>query len=112
MMFGMRRRARGVSVRLLLVAANLALTRSAGAQAPPEGAHRFWIELGLGASRQDPHCAGCEQPTTIGGPTATFAVGLTLTKRLGLALVGREFSEFSFENSHSATHYLALAQFA
>jgi hypothetical protein len=37
---------------------------------------------------------------------------MTLTRRVGLAVVGREFSEFSFENSHSATYFLALAQYS
>ena len=112
MMLEMRRCAHGAARQLLMVAAAVAWAHSIAAQARPEGPWRPWIELGLGGSRQDPHCADCAQRTAIGGPTATAAIGLTVTGRLGFAVVGRAFSEFSFENSHSATYYLALAQFS
>lgn len=95
-----------------MLSAGMAWPHSIAAQARPEGPLRPWIELGLGGSGQDPHCADCAQSTKIGGPSATAAIGLTLTRRLGFAVVGRAFSEFSFENSHSATYYLALAQFS
>ena len=91
--------------------ASVAWGRRVAAQAQPEGAKRVWIELGLGASRQDPYCAGCVQQSRMGGPAVTGAIGLTLTNHFGLALAAREFSEFSFEQSHSATYFLALAQY-
>ena len=95
-----------------MVAAAVGWAHSVAAQARPEGPSRPWIELGLGASRQEPHCADCAQRTTIGGPTATAAIGVTVTGQLGFAVVARAFSEFSFDNSHSATYYLALAQYS
>ena len=110
MMLGMSRHSRRPVLQLLIVVAAVACTRSLAAQASPEGPRRLWFELGLGASRQEPHCADCAQPTTIGGPTATAALGLKVTERLGFAVVGRRFTEFSFENSHTATYYLGLAQ--
>lgn len=112
MMDKMRRRTHRAALQLLMVCAPVAWAHSIAAQARPEGQLRPWIELGLGGARQDPHCANCAQRTTMGGPTATAAIGLTVTRHLGFAVVGRAFSEFSFDNSHSATYYLALAQYS
>ena len=110
-MLEMSSRARRVARQLLIVAAAVTWTRSAPAQAAPEGPTRLWLQLGLGGSGQNPHCADCAQRTAIGGPSATAAVGFTVTPSIGFAVVGREFGEFSFENSHSATYFLALAQY-
>ena len=107
MMADMRRWTYRVALPALIFAAPVGWAHSVAAQARPEGPLRPWIQLGLGGSQQYPHCARCEQPMMIGGPTATLAVGLTLTPRLGIAVLGREFSEFSFDFSHSATYYLA-----
>jgi hypothetical protein len=81
------------------------------AQAPPLGAHRPWIELGLGGSRQDAYCAGCVQHT-IGGPSASLSLGATLTDRFGVALLLRKFSEFSWDQSHDADYFVGLAQYS
>lgn len=112
MMLEMRRITHRLARQLLIVAAAVPWTRSAAAQATPEGPKRLWLQFGLGGSGQNPHCADCAQRTTIGGPSATAAVGFTVTPHIGIAVVGRAFSEFSFENSHSATYFLALAQFS
>jgi hypothetical protein len=87
------------------------LARRTDAQAPADGAQRIWFELGLGGSRQDPNCAGCEQRSAMGGPSASLAAGITIMPRFGVGVLAREFSEFSFEHSHSGTYYLGLAQF-
>jgi hypothetical protein len=87
------------------------LVRRTDAQAPAEGARRIWFELGLGGSRQDPNCTGCYQQSAVGGPSASLAAGITITPRFGVGVLAREFSEFSFEYSHSGTYYLGLAQF-
>ena len=81
------------------------------AQAPPVDAQRFWIELGLGVSRQDPHCDGCFVKGRIGGPAASLSAGLTITPSFGIALLGRQFTEFSFDYSHDANYVIALAQY-
>jgi hypothetical protein len=41
----------------------------------------------------------------------SIATGLTITPRFGVGVLARQFLEFSYENSHSGTYYLALAQF-
>lgn len=81
------------------------------AQAPPFEAHRTWIELGLGGSRQDAYCASCVQHT-IGGPTASLSFGATITQRFGLALLLRKFVEFNWDQSHGADYGVALAQYS
>jgi len=81
------------------------------AQAPPLGAHRPWIELGLGASRQDAYCDHCVQHT-IGGPSASLAIGVTLTERFGVGVLGRKFGEFSWDQKHSADYVVGLAQYS
>ena len=81
------------------------------AQAPPLQAHRAWIELGLGGSRQDANCAGCFQHR-IGGPTGSLSFGTTITDRFGVGVILRKFSEFSFEWSHDADYAVGLAQYS
>jgi hypothetical protein len=82
------------------------------AQGRPAGAGRPWLELGLGGSRQDPNCAACFQRMTMAGPSATAAVGLTITPTFGVAVLGRAFGEFSYDYTHRASYYLALAQYS
>ena len=48
----------------------------------------------------------------MGGPSASLSFGLTITPRFGVALLGRAFSEFSFDYSHGASYYIGLAQWA
>jgi hypothetical protein len=96
---------------LLALTGSAAIARRTGAQAPADGAQRLWLELGLGGSRQDPNCAACAQRSTIGGPSVSIAAGLTITPRFGVGVLARQFAEFSFDYSHSATYYLGLAQF-
>ncbi|HKW47513.1 MAG TPA: hypothetical protein VJN70_08705 [Gemmatimonadaceae bacterium] len=81
------------------------------AQTLPEGPQRFWLELQIGASTQQPNCGGCLQPSRIGGPTATAALGATITQRVGVALLVREFDEFSLEESHSGKYLVGLGQY-
>lgn len=97
---------------VLATCAAMSPASNVAAQARPAGAGRPWIELGLGGSRQDPNCAACFQSGTIGGPSATAAVGLTITPTVGVAVLGRAFAEFSFDFSHSASYYIALAQYS
>src|SRR4051812_20152904 len=99
------------SVLFVSILASAALAPRTEAQAPADGAQRIWFELGLGGSRQDPNCTGCEQRSAIGGPSASLAAGITVTPRFGVGVLAREFSEFSFEHSHSGTYYIGLAQF-
>jgi hypothetical protein len=86
--------------------------RTLAAQAKPAGAERVWLELGLGGSRQDPACDGCAQRSKMGGPSASLAGGITITPRFGVAAQLREFAEFSFDYSHSATYIVGLAQYS
>ena len=59
------------SVVLILFALLTPASPLAG-QAQPDGPQRFWVELGLGGSRQDPNCTACQQKSSIGGPRACF----------------------------------------
>ena len=96
---------------VLILSAALVPSRMLAAQAPPVGAHRPWLELGLGGSRQDAFCDGCIQHR-IGGPTGSLAVGTTVTDRFGVGLLVRKFSEFSFDYSHAASYVVGLAQYS
>ena len=102
---------RGLSFHLLFCAALLAPTLLA-AQARPAGSPDVWVELGLGASRMDPNCDACNQRGRIAGPSAQVVAGITLTPDFGIAVLGRTFSEFSFDISHSASYWVALAQYS
>jgi hypothetical protein len=100
-------------IRLLVIPFALLVSASTlAAQAQPAGPQHLWVELGLGVSRQDPNCDGCVQQTRMGGPSASLSVGLTITPRFGVALLGRAFSEFSFDYSHSASYFVGLAQWS
>ncbi|HEY7236802.1 MAG TPA: hypothetical protein VH539_21760 [Gemmatimonadaceae bacterium] len=81
-------------------------------QAQPAGPQRVWVELGLGGSAQTPNCDGCFQTVRMGGPSASLALGLTITPSFGVALLGRAFAEISFDYSHSASYFVGLAQWA
>ncbi|MFL5614901.1 MAG: hypothetical protein ACJ796_14655 [Gemmatimonadaceae bacterium] len=94
----------------VLIAALLPLPILA-AQAPPLEAHRPWIELGLGASREAANCGSCYQKK-MGGPAASLSFGATITPRFGFAVLLRKFAEFSFEDSHEANYAIALAQYS
>ena len=94
----------------ILISALLPL-QTLGAQAPPLGAHRPWIELGLGGSSEAANCASCYQKK-MGGPTASLSFGATITPRFGLAVLLRSFAEFSFEASHDANYVVGLAQYS
>jgi hypothetical protein len=48
----------------------------------------------------------------MGGPTASLSFGATITPRFGIAVLLRKFAEFSFEASHEANYYVALAQYS
>jgi hypothetical protein len=47
----------------------------------------------------------------VGGPAASLSAGLTITPEFGVAILGRQFSEFSFDYSHDANYVIALAQY-
>jgi hypothetical protein len=97
---------------VLILFSALVPSQTLAAQAMPLGAHRPWVELGLGGSSQDPNCAGCFQKPRIGGATASLSIGTTITQHFGIALLVHKFSEFSFEWSHDADYIVGLAQFS
>jgi hypothetical protein len=96
---------------LVILICALAPLRILSAQALPLGAHRPWIELGLGSSREAANCASCYQQK-VGGPAASLSFGETITPRFGLAVLLRTFTEFDFENTHDANYVVALAQYS
>lgn len=98
-------------MRLTLAVPCLIAARSLSAQALPAGPQRVWFELGVGGATQHPNCSGCAQKTGMGGPTASAALGATITPRFGVAALVREFAEFSFEESHSANYVIGLGQY-
>ena len=89
----------------------LLVARGLAAQAVPQGAQRVWLELQLGVSSMSPNCGGCAQQSRFGGPSATAALGATITPRFGVALLYREFDEFSFDYSHSGRYTVAFGQY-
>jgi hypothetical protein len=99
---------RGVLVAAALLAA---IPSGARGQARPTGANRIWGELGLGAARQALRCRDCVRIDPIGGPVATAAIGLTLPRGFGVALVGREFDEFDLEFSQGSRYVVGLGQY-
>jgi hypothetical protein len=96
---------------VFILCSALVSSRISAAQALPLGAHRPWIELGLGGSRQDAYCDGCIQHT-IGGPSVSLAVGTTFTDRFGAGLLLRKFVELSWDESHWANYVVGLAQYS
>ena len=100
-------------MRRLLVFSVLVATLSptARAQSRPTGAGRVWAELGIGAARQSLRCSDCVLIDPIGGPVATGAMGLTLARGFGVAVLGREFQEFDFENSQGSRYLIVLGQY-
>jgi hypothetical protein len=83
------------------------------AQGRPAGDGRIWIELGLGSSRQAGRCQNCIPDASIGGPSLSAAGGVTLGRGFGVALLGREFQELTFDGaSFKSSYVVALAQYA
>ena len=107
----MRTKRAVIRVAVALQLWNALLATRSKAQAMPSGAKRAWLELNAGIARQDQNCRGCTLPGTIGGFTAAGAIGLTVTPKVGLAVVARDFTEFSFEYSQTSTYYIALAEY-
>ena len=82
------------------------------AQARPSGAHRPWLELGLGAGREHQNCTGCGSPQISGGVIFTLAGGTTITPSLGVGVEGRAFEEFNLENKgQSSRDLLVVGQY-
>ena len=100
-----------VVMRITLPLVCFIAARSLTAQTRPDGAQRVWLELQLGGSSMSPNCAGCAQQSRFGGPSATAALGATITPRFGVAVLYREFDEFSFDYSHSGHYTVAFGQY-
>lgn len=101
--------------RIAFVLFHLAPLAIAGAQAKPAGVNRPWVELMLGAGDQAQNCSACVRNGSIGGATAGLAGGLTITPQFGIALLGRAFSEITFEennNGQSSSYLMVLGQFS
>ena len=77
---------------LAILIAALVPLQILAAQAPPPEAHRPWIELGLGVSKQAANCASCYQKE-MGGPSASLSFGGTITPRFGFAVLLRKFAD-------------------
>jgi hypothetical protein len=87
----------------------------AAAQARPAGAGRPWVEFTVGAGREAQNCPFCSRNDNMGGAVGAIAAGLTITPQFGVAVLGRAFSELTFEehnNGHGSTYLMALGQFS
>jgi hypothetical protein len=81
------------------------------AQGRPSGAApRLWAELGLSAAAQAHRCVTCSG-SAVGGVGATVVAGVTLPQGFGVGLLGRAFSQFSYESHLESRYVIALAQY-
>lgn len=91
----------------------LASPASLGAQAHPATRLAPWIEFGFGRGRLDPDCAGCAQTSSMNQATGSVTLGLTITPRLGVAVLGREFSGWAtMLDGHIARYVVVLGQYS
>lgn len=84
---------------------------NAGAQARPDVPGRIWGEVSVSAVSQSPACRDCNALQSYVGRALTGSAGLTLSRGLGVAVVGRAFHTFNFDFSRGSRYVIAIGQF-